>query len=1606
MVTETPAEINIFREHRRIDFQIIFYNLIYIVFYDVFNNYLNLFFKTNMTSCKSEGVIANFKHTTEKVRDIVKERMKFAKNKVQPDMFYGKFMDVSEEYIRRMFRCFKQLKYDIYNFLSKFSYRFNIDCDFLFHLCFGMYRMICYDNLPDLFMTLIFTIRTFMGKKIYDYIDLICDWCNNFILDLKSFGKVKSEAVPEFTPDFSFRRWFDTLVDSNLAKSLRMLILNLVGLKFFKRGTAKKFTALLGPAQPVSLVEFCRNSLTTIEEFITFGVNYSNSKSFVQALMKDDPVVAFLESTYNITLRVRNVYLGDDSNFKKLEEERANRQENAIVETESSKIAAKDFIVEVRKAILNGESILKRCTVNAAFKARLYLLKEIYDSLIVKMRSKNRRAPFGLIIHGDPSIGKSSILVHVYKLWAKYKNLEYSSDLVYDRNPKSDYWTNHDPLSQPIIHYPELGSIASNIVKNQGDQTIDEMLMVADTQPYSAEMADVNEKGKCMLMPELLVIDCNDPAMNLDYTNNNPAAIRRRFTYVEVKVKSEYANLTALDETKIPEDLEHKMDLWSFKVYKQTPNGIKYSEEFPISNGRTDIFGFSKILMELFEEHDHKQDGFGKAVAEDIDKYLVTSEGMPAKAISYVWNSICAVFAWFFPFIAAFLAISYWWYSIVNQYNSQCLSFSSFFKIKMLTIISYYFVEYKMYMWLTDARISTEVYFMTGVYFLKSYWDNDPKYYEYKLRFNNLSLVKKFNISLIFFSISIAFMKIVLSFMEITSQVTSEGNVIQSSGKFIEEKVDDNIIEIEEKSQSELPLPKKKLNSDKDYDNIQSIIPRYIGDTRCSNNPQEIYNMIFGNIRYLIIDSDIGPIHCMGVGLCEDIILMNKHCLSVDGAKMQSSHNKVVQIAKSIHKINMSKIIIVGEDAVVFRWHGQQFKDITFLFTDIYESGLSMKAIYNRKKIRVTYTDKYMFVKNTLQNYNLNKYFTFKKSDHENGDCGMPLLVTCGNKSYFAGIHSAGHDKNDECYATIINKTNIVKAIDDLQKDYITHVVSEGQLRLPVGSSINDVTSRSPLLYEDVPGLGVIGSLKNYSMISPKSRLVESPIINEIEYLVEESPYRSDGNLKYLPPMMKSTIINNKYIAPYNQWIKKVGVVKETLNHDVMTIVSVSLSSYLLIQLKNVGINTLRPTTLMVAQNGFPDNFYIRAMKNNTSGGFLLPGKKSAYNKPVELPFKKDAVEPNFDVKEQVLEILDAYVRNESSHDIIGAQLKDEPRSFDKARAGKTRVFAMSSYPMTLVNRMYLMPFYSLMCEHREIFGTRVGINMHSSEASRMYNSLINFSNNIMEGDYGGYDTSMPVGVGLMANSVVYQVLQHLGYNDYALNIVRGILSDNLYPTISMEGNLIVAPGFQPSGKYATAEDNSLRGLILLYYAYVVMCTNVGIGDQHNLTIKFKVCDFFKYIKPETYGDDMLCAVKDEIAEYFNNITYSIFVREVYGMEFTTADKHEHKSKFVDPVKISFLKRSFVYNKMLERIVATLDRDSFVKSLTYILPSKEVDQDTQIVETCGSVLRELFFYYEDLVEYDLKRQQFIDILLKYVEYTRDDLEKCYPKGIELKREYM
>lgn len=583
----------------------------------------------------------------------------------------------------------------------------------------------------------------------------------------------------------------------------------------------------------------------------------------------------------------------------------------------------------------------------------------------------------------------------------------------------------------------------------------------------------------------------------------------------------------------------------------------------------------------------------------------------------------------------------------------------------------------------------------------------------------------------------------------------------------------------------------------------------------------------------------------------------------------------------------------------------------------------------------------------------------------KNGDCGLPLLFNRDKGSSICGIHVAGVGTKEKIgLSAVLYRSAVEDAINKLNRG-VSEALDEPDERCFVSSKMTPMTvleepiPKSAFLHEEIQNITYHGKLPGNVDMKQKSRLKKSFLVEDEECMLDIC-FQAFGQYptqSFVPPLMMPKVVNGVYLNPYNINLRKSDGVRKPLNRNIMRKTISYIVNHLIAGLKERKVDKLRPWNLKTAINGVTYDDFIRRINASTSAGFGLKGKKRDHLPKVDGEIR-DLFEEN---KALFVQICDQLMKGEYVHFVHSASLKDEPRSQEKVDKGKTRVFFMSQLLDLIAMRITLGSFYTILVEHSDLFGACLGINMHR-EAGKLYEELLQFSDKWMEGDYGNYDVSMPPDIGHAANTIIYQVLKEFGYNDKALRLLNGVLAENLNVYVEMKRDLYSVFGFQPSGKYGTAEDNSLRGLIALVYFWF------SESGKH----KCDHLDFFSCVKPKLYGDDMLCAVKPEVQSWFNNVSYGQFVSQEYGMEFTSASKSADMQAFMPPNEASFLKRTFRWHNTMKCYVGCLDFNSIYKSLYWTEPSENASEADQQAMTIDAALRESFFHL-DPSQYQLLR---------------------------------
>jgi hypothetical protein len=288
-----------------------------------------------------------------------------------------------------------------------------------------------------------------------------------------------------------------------------------------------------------------------------------------------------------------------------------------------------------------------------------------------------------------------------------------------------------------------------------------------------------------------------------------------------------------------------------------------------------------------------------------------------------------------------------------------------------------------------------------------------------------------------------------------------------------------------------------------------------------------------------------------------------------------------------------------------------------------------------------------------------------------------------------------------------------------------------------------------------------------------------------------------------------------------------------------------------------------------------------------------------------------------------------------------------------------------------------------------EAFYCSVGINMNTN-AGKIW-SVFNKYQKYTEVDAEKFDINAQHYIMRVRATLVRNLCKEFGFNADALVLLDGILSDLCMPLLSMDGDLF-AKTIIVSGHYATAELNCLFILIMCVFTFQTA------QEQGKIP---KDIDFFDHIAGCYFGDDQGNSVSEIASAGFNNIAIKESF-ELFNMSITASDKCSSLTEFVDIEDATFLKRSFRYSPLLQKVVAPLDINSIYKMCSLSIYGKSCTPLQHDLSVANSALPELFIHACDEPNFKMRfyelRAKFIDTLrMHYGDFDIDfvfDYTKC------------
>ncbi len=1475
-----------------------------------------------------------------------------------------KAIDLMKETIEDLIKAAKHLGEPIYNVIVHV-----LDDSFIQKSAVFVVSLYLCTNVKQMLASLVqFLLSVCPEIPIKEWMDYLWDKAQLLYENLSKSWKGQVEAESYADELRSLNAFLTRVHNSAFVGGVTNFVLQLVGRRVFREDVSSQLISLLGRPVKSTMLEMLTSVIELAAKIIGCYDHVKAGRPLNEYLFAERPYDVYIKKAKFLLNYEDRTYIGLPV---------------------PGQMCRKQFIIESQEMCELADNMLAKMAISDA---RYYHMKDVNDqlrSMSNKLRNtyfgQSRQAPFMLVLHGRPGIGKSKLLPHFCKLYSGVKNVEFSMDSIYDR--VGEYWEQYDPFKHRFIHYSEVGNQHEMLVQKVGDTVLTEINSLVDDLPMHVNMA-FTEKGKVMAFPDGVLIDTNNPRMHVDKLMHEPSAILRRGLWIEAIVRPEFRveGGVGIDIDKSLAAGGNYLDRYTFVVTQYVTANVKSRAEVIYLEGIDELDTF---LIEYFAVRINQMETIQKKINEGVlgmpcaaeigvereaPPQLVEAESGPAAELipfdnfrfllDTAYYAEVAKYGWFL-LIAMLLYMGWHLFQFYKPFSHLSKLEGKYWKMPSKRDIIVYGIMIFFLMFYTSLSIVV----LLATPFLKKFamgqviggmavsylwktstsdvvdaWNSFRYAVTGKGVENPLTLGKWFRLVGVVSSVILVVRAVSKC---LVSRFESE------SGTFNRVKDKQNLETYEELFCCGPSYKRIPINNSTQWNIMKSVKEVAVH----KDKPITLYPKIMKNARRLQLHPSGYPTQqTFALGLCQDIILVNTHALvsvplkaSIALCGERSAHESYKDFV-----ITEDCRLDLGNDLSLVRVYGQSYSSILKHLTSEGDKTERGEACFMKEPVYVT-GQRNVAIKNKLtgEDFIVQNAFCYDFAQHNKGMCGLPLIIAHGRGSKIAGIHAAGANDFSNCFAAPIYREVISKGLQELHdRSPFIEVFSES---FSYDFEIEEPSAKSPFRYELFSELEYYGKIEGPVHVNAKSRLQHEKERREICSFLENK-FDFDRKVHYSIPAMKPFTKHGEYISPFNVNLRSMCITTPSINMQVAAKVVDVYTARILEGLKG---RKLDPLNVETAVNGAIHDAFLRRINVATSGGFGFPGKKVQY-----LPFtaeEEDQIRGLSDeLKERVESILSIYLKKRRGMLIYTAQLKDEPRPIEKVLKGKTRLFYMTPLDCLVISRMLFSPYHTCIVEKGEVFGAAIGINIHS-EASDLVNSLLAMSNNIMEGDFSGFDKSLPLEIGLASATITYRVLKAMGYNEEAMLAVCGALSDSLFPLINLNNDLFMKPGLNPSGRYATAEENTQR-------------VNIAMMMKWYSDIETKDSNFFDHVVARNYGDDVCAAVSDEVSNYFNNITFSKYCADNLGMTFTPAAKEGEHKKFVTVETMSFLKRSFRPSKLHDkRWVAPLDMDSIYRSLEWIKPHDTISDEEHRVATYTSALWELFLHCEDKLIYNEAR---------------------------------
>lgn len=507
------------------------------------------------------------------------------------------------------------------------------------------------------------------------------------------------------------------------------------------------------------------------------------------------------------------------------------------------------------------------------------------------------------------------------------------------------------------------------------------------------------------------------------------------------------------------------------------------------------------------------------------------------------------------------------------------------------------------------------------------------------------------------------------------------------------------------------------------------------------------------------------------------------------------------------------------------------------------------------------------------------------------GDCGglLTLVDPTSGMRKILGIHTAGSPSQGLGFSSAVFSEDLLDCIAMFEKQIVEeiHFDTVAQTNFVVGDG------RFESLYIAPKGVN----------LPSKSKIMPSEVIDMW------------GPRKTAPAALRPVEFEGNKVDPMINALSKYCTPDVVVDPHMLDCVRVSLTD----DIRSSSIVPLDPTVLTFEQAVLGlEGEDFDAISRSTSCGYphnvsvdgRFPGKTKFFGSGPEYDLSSQAC---LELKERVFKILDDasnLVRNEH---VFTDYLKDERRPIEKVLQAKTRLISACPLELLIAYRMYFGN-YVLYCQNNCVSnGFATGVNVYSNQWQDIARNLTSIGPYMGAGDYSAFDGSEKPAI----HKVILDIINGFYCSNDRDKNIRTVLWLELTNSKHINGDKIYAWfSSLPSG-------HPLTTLVNNHYNHI--CFRLVWLTVHN---NDPLClhTFRKHVYLVTLGDDNAFSVSAEKIDIFNESILEQIL-PCFGLKYTNETKSGATHVSRDITEITFLKRSFRYEPILDRYVAPIDMD-------------------------------------------------------------------------------